>query len=137
ALRAAHPGVEIESCSSGGGRADFEILKRTDRIWTSDCNDPIDRQHIQRAFSYFLPPEIMGSHVGARRSHTTGRVTGIEMRAFTAFFGHMGIEADISRMRAEERERLSQVIGLHKQWRDLLHSGRVTRLDHPDPHCMA
>ena len=39
-LRAAHPAVEIESCSSGGGRADFEILKRTDRVWISDNNDP-------------------------------------------------------------------------------------------------
>src|SRR5262249_30085392 len=82
ALRRRHPKVEIESCSSGGGRADLGILARTDRIWTSDCNDPVDRQHIQRAFSLFLPAEIMGSHVGARVSHTTGRVTGIEMRAF-------------------------------------------------------
>ncbi len=32
-LQAAHPNVEIESCSSGGGRIDFEILKRTQRFW--------------------------------------------------------------------------------------------------------
>jgi alpha-galactosidase len=134
-LRDAHPGVEIESCSSGGARADLRILRQTDRIWTSDCNDPIDRQHIQRGFSYFLPPEIMGSHVGARRSHTTGRLTDIEMRAFTAFFGHMGIEADLSRMREDERKRLAEIIALHKQWRSLLHGGRTTRLDHDDPHC--
>jgi alpha-galactosidase len=137
ALRAKHPAVEIESCSSGGGRADFGILSRTDRIWTSDCNDPIDRQHIQRAFSIFLPPEIMGSHVGARRSHTTGRVTDIEIRAFTAFFGHMGIEADISAMRDDERKRLAEVIALHKQWRELIHAGRVTRLVHGDADCCA
>ncbi|MDE2487248.1 MAG: alpha-galactosidase, partial [Alphaproteobacteria bacterium] len=48
-LRAAHPTVEIESCASGGGRADYEILRRTDRIWTSDCNDPLERQSIQAA----------------------------------------------------------------------------------------
>ncbi|HEY1709954.1 MAG TPA: alpha-galactosidase [Rhizomicrobium sp.] len=137
ALRAAHPHVEIESCSSGGGRADFGILARTDRIWTSDCNDPIDRQHIQRAFSYFLPPEIMGSHVGARRSHTTGRVTGIAMRAFTAFFGHMGIEADLSQMDDGERQRLADIIALHKQCRGIIHAGRVTRLVHDDPACCA
>ncbi len=136
-LRAAHPGVEIESCSSGGGRADLGILKRTDRIWTSDCNDPVDRQHIQRAFSLFLPPEIMGSHVGARRSHTTGRLTDIEIRAFTAIFGHMGIEADISQMLEPERKRLAEVITLHKQWRGVIHSGRIARLSHDDSHCCA
>ena len=41
-LRAAHPGVEIESCSSGGARIDLEILRRTQRVWTSDCNDALD-----------------------------------------------------------------------------------------------
>lgn len=46
-LRADHPGLEIESCSSGGGRVDLEVLSRTDRIWVSDCIDPMERQTIQ------------------------------------------------------------------------------------------
>ena len=49
-LRAAHPTVEIESCSSGGGRVDLGIAVRTDRFWTSDCNDAVERQRIQRGF---------------------------------------------------------------------------------------
>ncbi|MFW1480542.1 glycoside hydrolase family 36 protein, partial [Vibrio parahaemolyticus] len=53
-LNKAHPNVEIESCSSGGGRADFEILKRTQRFWASDCNDALERQAIQRGMSYFF-----------------------------------------------------------------------------------
>ena len=32
-LKAAHPGLEIESCSSGGGRVDLGILEVADRIW--------------------------------------------------------------------------------------------------------
>ena len=32
ALGAAHPGVEIESCSSGGARIDHEVLRRTVRL---------------------------------------------------------------------------------------------------------
>ena len=131
-LRAKHPHVEIESCASGGGRADFEILRRTDRIWTSDCNDPVERQAIQRSFSLFFPPEIMGSHVGPRASHTTARDTGIGFRAWTAFFGHFGIEADLRAMTLRERELLAQVIELHKQHRALLHAGRTLRLSHPD-----
>ena len=65
--------MEIESCASGGARVDLGILQRTDRVWTSDCNDALERQAIQRWTGVFLPPELLGAHVGAARSHTTGR----------------------------------------------------------------
>jgi alpha-galactosidase len=32
-LRAAHPGLEIESCAGGGGRVDLGVIERTDRVW--------------------------------------------------------------------------------------------------------
>ena len=67
------PHVEIESCSSGGARIDHEILRRTERVWTSDCNDALERQVIQRGASMLIPPELMGAHIGPERSHTTGR----------------------------------------------------------------
>lgn len=136
-LRAAHPGVEIESCASGGARADFEILRRTERIWTSDCIDPLERQAIQRGFSVFFPPEVMGTHVGAETSHTTGRRTGLDLRLYTALFGHMGIEADIRAFPEAHRVRLAAAIALHKQVRPWLHAARTLRLDHPDPGAVA
>ena len=36
--QARHPGLEIESCASGGARVDLGILEHTDRIWTSDTS---------------------------------------------------------------------------------------------------
>jgi alpha-galactosidase len=137
ALRAAHPGVEIESCSSGGGRADFEILRRTDRIWTSDCNDPIERQAIQRGFSIFFPPEVMGSHVGPRNSHTTARTASLTLRAMTALFGHMGTEADLRAFTEAERAALAEAFALYKQHRGWMHAGRTVRLEHPEPGLIA
>jgi alpha-galactosidase len=62
-LRAAHPQVEIESCSGGGGRIDFGVLRHTHRVWTSDCIDALSRVAIQRGFLQFFPPEIMGAHM--------------------------------------------------------------------------
>ena len=38
-LRAKHPGLEIESCSGGGGRVHIGIMGLTDQVWTS--NNPI------------------------------------------------------------------------------------------------
>jgi alpha-galactosidase len=136
-LRALHPGVEIESCASGGGRADFEILRRTDRVWTSDCNDPIERQRIQRGFSIFFPPEVMGAHVGASPDHSTGRRTSVELRALTALFGHMGIEADVRGFSERERAALAEWISLYRRHRALIHGGQVVRQVHSDPGAVA
>jgi alpha-galactosidase len=136
-LRAKHPTVEIESCASGGGRADYAILKRTDRIWTSDCNDPFERQTIQRGFSIFFPPEVMGAHVGPAASHTTARRSSLMLRAMTALFGHMGIEADVRDFSDADRARLAEAIALHKRHRSLLHSGVTQRLDVADPGACA
>lgn len=131
-LRASHPTVEIESCASGGGRADYAILRRTDRVWTSDCNDPFERQAIQRGFSIFFPPEVMGAHVGPAASHTTARRSSLMLRGMTALFGHMGVEADVREFSEADRGRLAEAITLHKRHRALLHSGVTQRLDVAD-----
>jgi alpha-galactosidase len=132
-LRARHPGLEIESCSSGGARADLGILQRTDRIWGSDCIDALERQSIQRWTALLLPPELVGSHVGAPRSHTTTRTHDLSFRAGTALFGHFGIEWDLTRATPDELAELTGWIALYKRLRGLLHTGTVVRADHPDP----
>ncbi|KHL05408.1 alpha-galactosidase [Sinomonas humi] len=134
ALKAAHPRVEIESCSSGGGRVDLGILQRTDRVWASDCNDALERQTIQRWTEAVLPPELVGAHVGPTHSHTTGRVHDISFRAITALFGHFGMEWDIRQATAAERETLRRAIALYKQHRDLLHSGVRINADLAEPN---
>ena len=136
-LRAAHPGVEIESCASGGARADYEILKRTERIWLSDNNDPVDRQPMQQAFALFFPPEVIGADVADAASHTTWRRSSLEFRALTSLFGHFGIEANIPAMSDAEREQLAVWIGLYKTHRALIHSGRRLRLTVSEPAAVA
>ncbi|MGC0327974.1 alpha-galactosidase [Streptomyces sp. SAI-170] len=132
-LRARHPRLEIESCSSGGGRIDLGILERTDRVWTSDCIDALERQQIQRWTGLLLPPELLGSHVAAPVAHTTGRAHTLDFRAATALFGHFGIEWDLTLASAEDRARLAEWVTAYKRLRPLLHSGTVVHGDHPDP----
>lgn len=136
-LRAHHPGLEIESCASGGGRADLEILRRTCRIWPSDTNDALDRQAIQRGFSYLFPPEVMGAHIGPPRSHTTGRRHRLAFRAATALFGHLGIEWNLLEADEHQLAQLAEVVALHRRFRHLLHTGDVVRFDVTDPSTMA
>jgi alpha-galactosidase len=131
-LRAAHPTVEIETCASGGGRIDFGILQRTVRAWTSDCQDALERQHIQRGFSHFCPPELMGAHVAAPQSHTTRRTQSLAFRAGTAFFGHFGIEWNLLETTPAELASLVEFVSTYKKHRALLHGGDSYRIDTPN-----
>ncbi|WP_228079106.1 alpha-galactosidase [Streptomyces profundus] len=132
-LRAAHPGLEIESCCGGGARVDLGILEHTDRVWGSDCIDALERQQINRWTQALLPPELVGSHVGAARSHTTSRTHDLAFRAGTALFAHFGIEWDLTRASELERLDLARWVAHYKRLRGLLHGGRTVRADHPDP----
>lgn len=128
-LQASFPEVEIESCCSGGGRVDYGVLAQTDRVWTSDSNDAIDRLDIQRGCSFFFPAEIMGAHVGPTDCHITGRRISMEMRCAVALFGHMGFEMDPRLLSDEEKVTLQAAVKLYKKHRELIHSGRLQRLD--------
>ncbi|GAA1846401.1 alpha-galactosidase [Asanoa iriomotensis] len=128
-IRDRHPDLEIESCASGGGRVDLGILARTDRVWTSDSNDALDRQQIQRWTTLLLPPELIGSHVGPSPAHTTGRSAGLAFRTATALFGHAGIEWDISTCTEEELDLLRDWATLYKRLRPVLHGGRPVHGD--------
>jgi alpha-galactosidase len=131
ALRARHPGLEIESCASGGARVDLEMLGHTDRIWASDTNDALERQAIQCWTGLLVPPELVGSHIGPPRSHTTGRIADLSFRAVTALFGHAGLEWDVTTCSDAEIAQLQGWARLYKELRPLLHGGDVVRADLP------
>ncbi len=121
--------LEIESCSSGGARADWGVLRHTGRVWTSDSIDAIDRVKIQRGYSYFNPPEIMGAHVGHAKAHLTGREINIHTRAIVALQGQYGYEIDARKLDAEEKQILSEYVSLYKNNRGWLSGSTTWRLD--------
>jgi alpha-galactosidase len=131
-LRAAHPRLEIESCSSGGARVDLGILEHAERVWVSDCIDPLERQQMHRWTTQLIPPEMMGAHVASGRSHTTGRSHDLSFRAATAVFGHLGIEWDLTLASEVELDELSQWVAFYKEHRRLLLDGDLVRVEMPD-----
>jgi alpha-galactosidase len=126
-LNTAHPNVEIESCASGGGRIDFGILAHTHRFWASDCNDALARLSIQHGALQWLPPEMLGAHIGDTKSHTTGRSQSLPFRAAVMLPMHLGVEADVRKLDSHEREILKSWITLFKQLRGQLHGTQVWR----------
>ena len=94
-LKRRHPGLEIESCSSGGGRVDLGVLEHTDRVWASDCIDaaraPAHPALDRAAASARADRQPRRRPDGAHHpSHAR-----VAFRAATALFGHFGIEWDL------------------------------------------
>ena len=127
-LSATFPKLDIESCSGGGGRLDYGILKRTQRVWLSDCNDPYERMVMQHNASLFLPHDMVGSHVGPRHCHTTGRLLPMPLRAWTAAMRHMGFEMDPRELTDDEAEILKTAVRWWKANRDWRFEGTHYRL---------
>lgn len=132
-VRAACPGLEIESCSSGGARIDLGVLSHVQRVWLSDCIDPHERQSIARWTTQLVPLEMQGTHIASARSQTTGRTSDLSFRAGTAIFGHLGIEWDLTTVGEGELAELAAWVSYYKQIRELVCTGDVVRAPTPDP----
>ena len=131
-LRAAYPALEIEACAGGGGRIDAGIAGRIHRFWVSDNLDPLSRVAIQHGFLQYMPPELMGSHVGASPAHATGRMSAMALRCGVALPGAFGVELDPRRLDAGDRAVLAAAITRYKRLRGLLHGGRTWRGESAD-----
>lgn len=136
-LRTDFPHVEIESCASGGGRIDFGILRRTQRVWLSDSNDALERLKMQHNASLFLPATVTGSHVGPRTCHTSGRVLDIEFRGWVAAQRHMGFEMDPRELTEHEADVLGEITTWWKHNRNWMETADILRLDAADPSLIA
>ena len=136
-LRDEFPHVEIESCASGGGRIDFGILQRTQRVWLSDSNDALERLRIQHDAALFLPLSVTGSHVGPRHCHTSGRHLDISFRAWVAAQRHMGFEMDPRELDETETAVLTEVTSWWKHNRHWMQNADILRLDSADPAVIA
>ena len=131
-LKGRHPGLEIESCAGGGGRIDLAMAEVADRFWVSDCIDAHERHRLNTATGLIAPPELLGMHVGSGADHSTGRRLDLDFRAGAAFWGHMGIEWDLSSADPDELARLGAWVDLHKRHRHLLHHGVVVHSETPN-----
>ncbi len=132
-LKRTHPGLEIESCSSGGARTDLGILAVTDRVWASDSNDPVERQDIQLWTGLLLPPELVGAHVGPAESHSSGRTTDLSYRMATSLLGSAGFETDIAVLSDDDLAAVARFAELYRELRPIVHSGVVSHPSLRDP----
>jgi alpha-galactosidase len=130
-LRARHPGVEIESCSGGGGRVDLGILKYTDEVWPSDNTDPFDRLTIQDGFTYAYSPGVMMAWVTDSPNWVDNRTTSMEYRFLSSMQGSLGVGANLDKWTASEIAVAKDMTATYKQIRETVQRGSLYRLISP------
>lgn len=127
ALRAHHPALSIESCASGGGRADLAILRRTDQVWTSDNTHPEARLLIQEGFSLSLPARVMGAWV---TDAGRGKIP-LAFRFLVSMLGALGVGGNLIHWSTEEIDEAANWITIYKQIRHLVQDGEQSWLLSP------
>jgi alpha-galactosidase len=130
-LRAAHPGLRIESCSGGGGRVDLGILARTDQVWTSDNTDAQDRLFIQHGFSQLYPTRVMSCWVTDAPNPLTGSRIPLRYRCHVAMSGIMALGGDLTRWSEEEMDEAARAVARYKEIRRTVQHGTLHRLRAP------
>lgn len=127
-LRGAHPEVDFETCSGGGGRVDLGILSRTQQAWTSDNTDAWDRVAIQDGFSQLYAPLAMMAWVTDRPNPLTRRELPLAYRFHVAMAGSLGIGGDLTRWSEEELAQAADLVAQYKRIRPVVQHGRLHRL---------
>ncbi len=130
-LRAKHPKLEIEDCSSGGGRVDLGILRYTDQVWTSDNSDPFDRLTIQDGFTYAYTPGVMMQRVPDSPGPMNHRATSMQYRMLSGMQGSLGLGGDLNKWTPEELETVKTLIAQYKQVRETIQHGSLYRVVSP------
>ncbi|GHO86271.1 alpha-galactosidase [Dictyobacter formicarum] len=122
-LRARHPKLSIESCASGGSRADLGILERTDQIWSSDNTHPDARLFIQEGISHILPGRVMGDWVTDTPSDRVQNEIPLAYRFHVAMMGMLGIGGHLMHWSEEDLSEAKRWIAIYKQIRPLVQDG--------------
>ncbi|WP_313637117.1 alpha-galactosidase [Paenibacillus sp.] len=130
-LRTCFPDVTFETCSSGGGRVDFGMLRYADQAWVSDNTDAFDRLKIQEGFSYTYSAQSMMCWVTDSPGHANHRSVSLKYRFHSAMMGSLGIGGDLNKWTDAELIEAKELVALYKELRPMIQQGKQYRLHSP------
>lgn len=125
-LKAKYPYLQLEACSSGGGRAELGALEHFDMVWTSDNTDPLDRLTIQKGYSMLYPTKSMRAWVTDWNDNS--RPTTLDFRFLSSMQGSLSIGANLTKYTDEDLAKAKEYIALYKDIRPTIQFGNLYRL---------
>ena len=126
-LRQRHPDVIWQSCQSGGGRADYGILRYADQVWASDNSEPLSRLKIQEGFSHVLPACAVEAWVTEQNADKLP----LAFRFHVSMSGVLGVGGALARWSPEQSAEAARLIADYKRARPVIHGGDLYRLRSP------
>ncbi|KAI8971654.1 alpha-galactosidase [Mycotypha africana] len=115
--------VQIETCCSGGGRADMSILRKVETCWPSDNTRPDARLIIQYGASFVIPPNSMSCWVTDMPNSDGYKMFPISYRFHVSFMGTLGIGSNLNSLTPTEKEEYKGWISLYKSLQHILQFG--------------
>ncbi|MEN3307147.1 MAG: alpha-galactosidase [Micromonosporaceae bacterium] len=128
-LRRAHPDLWLETCASGGGRADLATLSRFELAWPSDNTDAFERLAIQDGYAFVHSPQTMSCWVTDSPGYLSKRAIPLRFRFHVAMSGALGIGGRLGQWPAEHLAEAAGYVARYKEIRDTVQLGRRYRLD--------
>lgn len=125
-LKEKYPYLQIEACSSGGGRAEYGALSHFDMVWTSDNTDAVDRLDIQRGYSLLYPIKCMRAWV--TDSNAGARPVSLDFRFNVSMQGSLSIGANLLKYNDDDIKKSKEYIALYKEIRDIVQFGDFYRI---------
>ncbi len=125
-----YPHVLLENCAHGGARADYGMVKYSDRINRSDNADPIDVLKLHEGFSTLFLPKYAGGagNLATSPNGVNGRVSPLKYRAYLGMTGSMSVGVNLLKIPKEEIEEIRQYVNTYKEIRNTTQNAYVYRL---------
>ena len=136
-LRGQNPGLAIQACASGGGRADYGFLRYADEFWGSDDTDARERVFIQWGESHFFPAQAIAAHVTKVPYGDLARRTPLKYRFDVAMSCRLGCELEPRDLTADETAFARACVADYKRLRPTIQQGDLYRLVSPYGHSYA
>jgi alpha-galactosidase len=127
-LRAAHPDLWLETCASGGGRADLASLSRFELAWPSDNTDALERLAIQEGYAFVHSPLSMSCWVTDSPGCLTERPIPLRFRFHVAMTGTLGIGGRINTWSPADLAEAAAYVHRYKEIRSTIQLGHRYQL---------
>lgn len=136
------PDLLMENCAAGGGRADYAMLKYTDRVNRSDNADVVDAMILHEGFATFFLPKLAGGAGNIPPSpyadYLNGRSVPLDFRINMGMTGSMSIGINILKSDEGELEKLKDATKRFKELRPALQDSYFYRIcsARENPYCV-
>lgn len=124
------PDMLFTNCASGGGRADYGMIRYTDLVNISDNSDPADNMLLHEGYFTLFVPKLAGGagNLSISPHRLNGRTIPLDFRANMGMTGSMSVGVNLLKADEEELDAIRDAVIRFKELRPALHDSYVYKI---------